>query len=273
MVGGVDSGVELYLGTGGYSNEDWVGLLYPEGSKPGEWLKLYARYFNAVELNSSFYAIPGIKAFAGMVAKSEGKVRFAVKLHQSMTHTRDAEAELYVRLRQSVSPLRDAGVLGPFLAQFPYAFKRTPANRRYLKELAQRFEGEALAIEFRHASWDEPEVRAAFAEAGLIWVSVDLPPLPGLPAPALYATTEVAYLRMHGRNRAAWWSGKTAAERHDYLYDADELRPWIAEVLARADSLAQLYWFWQNTTKGHALKNAVMVQDLLVEAGGPLFTR
>lgn len=262
--------MELYLGTGGYTNDDWVGLLYPEGSKPGDWLGIYAQHFNAVELNSSFYAIPGVKAFAGMLNKSGGKVRFTIKLHQSMTHTRDAGAELYTRLRESVAPLREAGMLGPFLAQFPYAFKRTPANRRYLQELAQRFEGEALAVEFRHASWDKTEVREALTKAGLVWVSVDLPALQGLPASACYVTAEVAYIRMHGRNTATWWAGKTAAERHDYLYDADELRPWVAEVMAHSDGLSQLYWLLQNTTKGHALKNAVTVRELFAEAGVPL---
>lgn len=259
--------MELYLGTGGYSNDDWLGLLYPEGSKQGDWLGIYAQHFNAVELNSSFYAIPGVKAFAGMLNKSGGKLRFAIKLHQSMTHSRDAEAGLYTRLRESVSPLREAGVLGPFLAQFPYAFKRTPANRLYLQELAQRFEGEALAVEFRHASWDQPAVRTALASAGLAWVSVDLPALQGLPVSAFYVTGEVAYIRMHGRNTATWWAGKTAAERHDYLYSADELRPWIAEVLAQSDELTQLYWLLQNTTKGHALKNAATVLELFAEAG------
>ncbi len=77
--------MELYLGTGGYSNDDWLGLLYPEGAKSADYLNIYAQHFNAVELNSSFYNIPGTKAFAGMVRKSEGRVRFAVKLHRSMT--------------------------------------------------------------------------------------------------------------------------------------------------------------------------------------------
>jgi len=270
MVVGVDWSMELYLGTGGYANDDWVGLLYPEEGKQSDWLGIYAQHFNAVELNSSFYAIPGVKAFAGMLNKSGGRVRFAIKLHQSMTHTRDAEAGLYTRLRESVAPLREAGMLGPFLAQFPYAFKRTPANRRYLQELTQRFAGETLAVEFRHASWDKTEVREALTKAGLVWVSVDLPALQGLPLTAFHVTAEVAYIRMHGRNTATWWGGKTAAERHDYLYDADELRPWVAEVMAHSDGLSQLYWLLQNTTKGHALKNAVTVRELFAEAGVPL---
>ena len=57
--------MELYLGTGGYSNDDWIGLLYPAGTKPNDYLKVYAQHFNAVELNSSFYAIPGLKGLSG----------------------------------------------------------------------------------------------------------------------------------------------------------------------------------------------------------------
>ncbi|ADI13963.1 DUF72 domain-containing protein [Truepera radiovictrix] len=259
--------MELYLGTGGYSNDDWVGLFYPEGTKPGDYLAHYAAHFNAVELNSSFYNIPGTKAFAGMLKKSEARLRFAVKLHQSMTHTRDADAELYGRLFESVAPLREAGMLGPFLAQFPYSFHRTPENRRYLKGLTDRFAeaGEALAVEFRTAEWHVPEVYEAFARAGLIAVSVDYPQLPKLPPPELLVTSSTAYIRLHGRNEDTWYGGKSAAERHDYRYTPDELRPWVSAVVAQAERLEQVYVFFQNTTKGHALKNLAMLKELFAE--------
>ena len=64
--------MEIYLGTGGYTNDDWVGLLYPPEVKKDKWLELYAQQFNGVELNSSFYNVPGIKAFEGMLKKSDG---------------------------------------------------------------------------------------------------------------------------------------------------------------------------------------------------------
>lgn len=259
--------MELYLGTGGYSNDDWLGLIYPPGTKASKYLEIYARHFNAVELNSSFYAIPGIKAFEGMVRKSSGKVRFAIKLHQSMTHARDADRDMYQRLLESVQPLREAGMLGPFLAQFPYSFHRTAENRLYLKALADHFEGEALAVEFRHYSWDQEDVREACKEAGVVYVSVDYPPLRGLPQAELHITSDIAYIRMHGRNKATWWEGKSAAERHDYLYSPDELRPWIAAIADAKDSLSQLYLLLQNTTKGHALKNLRMMKELLEEFG------
>jgi len=267
-------GMEIYLGTGGYSNQDWVGLLYPLEAKKDDWLSIYARNFNAVELNSSFYNIPGRKAFAGMLKRSEGKVRWAIKIHQSMTHQRNASDEDYLRLFESVAPLREAGVLGPFLAQFPQHFHRTPENRRYLAALAQRFADKTLApsglaVEFRHASWDSDEVREAFRRAGLIWVSTDYPPLPGLPKNRLHITGEMAYIRLSGRNKEKWYEGKDQSERHDYRYSEGELRFWVRSLLTalELETLSQVWFIFNNTTKGHALINLEMLKRLLEEAG------
>ena len=259
--------MEIYLGTGGYSNDDWLGKLYPQGTKSADYLNIYAQHFNAVELNSSFYAIPGLKAFEGMVRKSEAKVRFAVKLNKAMTHDRKADAELYTRMLESVQPLREAGMLGPFLAQFPYSFHRTPENRKYLAELVGHFKDERLAVEFRNQAWDVDEVRESFREMGLIYVSVDYPQVSGMPAPQLYLTADTAYLRMHGRNEKTWYGGDSAAERHDYLYNKDELREWVTDILARQGELAQVYIMMMNTTKGHALKNLKTLKTLFEEGG------
>ncbi len=274
MVPATIDGVEIYLGTGGYTNEDWVGLLYPLEAKKDQWLSIYARHFNAVELNSSFYNIPGLKAFAGMLKRSEGRVHWAVKIHQSMTHERKAGDEDYRRLFESVAPLREAGVLGPFLAQFPQSFHRTPENRRYFAALAQRFADKTLApgglaVEFRHASWDNEEVREAFRKAGLTWVSTDYPPLPGLPKNQLHITSEIAYIRLSGRNKEKWYEGKDQAERHDYRYSEEELRFWVRSLQAalELEPPTQVWFIFNNTTKGHALVNLEMLRKLLEEAG------
>lgn len=259
--------MEIHLGTGGYTNEDWVGLLYPAGTPPSRFLEIYSQNFNAVELNSSFYAIPGTRAFEGMLKKSGGRVRFCVKAHRSMTHERDADADMFERLRLSVEPLRGAGMLGPFLFQFPYSFHRTSANRAYLRELVERMEGEPVAIEFRNQGWHLPEVADSFREQGLTWVSVDYPQVGGMPAPELVLTDRVAYVRLHGRNEEKWYGGKNASERHDYRYTPDELRGWVQWVAEREAELDEIYVFFLNTTKGHALANLRMIRELFVEFG------
>ena len=259
--------MDLYIGTGGYSNKDWLGLLYPNGTKPSDFLEIYAENFNAVELNSSFYAIPGIKAFEGMVKKSKAKVRFSIKIPQAMTHKRDAQAELYQQLLESVEPLRQVGMLGPFLAQFPYSFHRTPANRIYLAKLIDFFKAENLAIEFRHWSWDKPEVRKALSAADTSLVAVDFPRMKGLFSSGFRATNEIAYIRMHGRNSANWWSAKSAAARHDYLYSHTELGSWAQAIKNHEQELSQVYLMMENTTKGHALSNIATLRDLFAELG------
>ena len=260
--------MRVYLGCGGYSNDDWTapGLLY-DGVRKDDYLATYAEQFPAVELNSPFYAIPGLKAFEGMVKKSGGRVRFAVKLNKAFTHDRAPTDSDFDRMLQSPEPLREAGVMGPYLAQFPYSFHRTAENRRYLAQLTERFAGHELAVELRHASWDKPEVRAGLGEYGLIWVSPDYPPVGGMPEPQLHTTTDVGYLRLHGRNRQTWWEGRSAAERHDYLYSRAEMDEWAEKVAAAEGDLSECYVFFENTTQGHALKNIPMLAEALKARG------
>ena len=259
--------MRIYIGTGGYTNDDWIGLLYPEGTKKTDYLEVYSQHFGAVELNSSFYGIPGIKAFEGMVRKSGGRTRFAVKVHQVFTHERKPQDSDFDRMLQSPAPLAEAGVMGPYLAQFPYSFHRTAENRKYLLELAERFAGHELAVEMRHASWDKPEVREGMSEYGLIWVSPDYPPVGGMPEPRVHVTGEVGYLRLHGRNTGTWWDGKSASERHDYLYSRGEMDEWADKIAQVEGDLEELYVFFQNTTQGHALKNIPMLRDALESRG------
>ena len=151
-------------------------------------------------------------------------------------------------------------------------YKRQAENRKYLLMLAERFAGHELAVELRHASWDKPEVRDGMGEYGLIWVSPDYPPVGGMPEPQVHVTGDVGYLRLHGRNAGSWWEGTSAAERHDYRYTRAEMDEWAEKIAVVNDDLSELYVFFQNTTKGHALKNIPMLRDALNARGVPVQT-
>lgn len=178
----------VYLGTGGYSDTDMLGTLYPIGTKKTDFLAEYAKHYGAVEINSSFYAPLGHKAYEGMLRKSDGKVRFAIKLHQDFSHTLKATAEHATAFIQALQPLIEADRLAPLLIQFPHGFNRTKAHRLYLAKLADWFSDYPLAIEFRHASWHIPQVEHSFQQFGLIWCSVDYPQVKGLPNSRLLFT-------------------------------------------------------------------------------------
>ena len=264
----------VYLGTGGYSDTDLLGTLYPHGTKKADFLSEYAKHYGAVETNSTFYAPIGQKAFAGMLRKSEGKTRFAVKLHQDFSHARTATPEHAQAFIEALAPIREADCLAPLLLQFPHGFDRTVTHRQYLAQLTDWFTDYPLAIEFRHSSWHIPQVEHAFASKGLIWCSVDYPKVSGLPPARLLFTQlnrsvnskRISYLRMHGNN-LNWWDANSASERHDYRYTESEMQGWASTIANARGHFDVLYVFFQNTVNAHAYYNIAMLKQALTEQG------
>lgn len=284
----------VYLGTGGYSDTDMIGTLYPTGTKKTDFLAEYAKHYGAVEINSSFYAPLGHKAYEGMLRKSESKVKFAIKLHQDFSHTLKATAEHATAFIQALQPLIEADCLAPLLIQFPHGFDRTRDHRLYLAKLADWFSDYPLAVEFRHASWHIPQVEHSFQQFGLIWCSVDYPQVNGLPNSRLLFTqgtgqninrdsinqisinqnkydnqtkssvqqTRIGYLRMHGNN-LNWWDALSASERHDYRYTPQEMQNWAQAIANQRQHFDELYVFFQNSTKAHAYYNIQMLRSAL----------
>lgn len=256
------SATRVWLGTSGYSNDDWRGLFYPPQLAAKDMLAYYSQHFAMVELNSSFYATPKLELFANMAACG---VQVIVKVHQSITHQRTATAEVYQTLLNASAPLRKAGLLAGYLLQFPFSFPRTPEHRRYLAACVAHLRDVPVAVAFRHDSWQQAAVIDACRQQGLIWVSCDYPPLAGLPTAALAVSHEVAFVRLHGRNEQTWWHGKSAAERHDYRYNEHELRSWLEQLQVAQPRDA--YVMFANTTQGHALANIETVRNLAAEYG------
>ncbi|HET6700922.1 MAG TPA: DUF72 domain-containing protein, partial [Gemmatimonadaceae bacterium] len=99
------------IGTQGWNYDAWVGPFYPEGSRAADFLALYARAFNTVEVDSTFYAIPAEKIVLGWAERTPDDFVFALKLPQEITHER--------RLRDSKDLLAQffdrARLLGPKL--------------------------------------------------------------------------------------------------------------------------------------------------------------
>src|SRR5262249_1010501 len=147
--------------------------------------------------------------------------RFTVKLWKRFTHEREtawapAEADL---VRSSLGPLASSGKLGTVLAQFPWSFKRSPENEAWLADLFQAFQEYALAIEVRHASWNEGDFYALLREHNVGIVNIDQPVFSHSIEPGARVTTDaVGYVRLHGRNYGNWFrEAAETHERYDYL--------------------------------------------------------
>ena len=149
--------VMLLVGTSGFVFQDWEGPFYPPGLPAGSRLPFYARYFPALELNSSYYRVPEPRALEVLQAKVPLGFEFLVKTHQELTHAPALSPGAVTTFHASLAPLRDGGSLQGVLAQFPWRFRDTPEARARLRSLRDGLRGDRLFVEFRHDSWAKEE--------------------------------------------------------------------------------------------------------------------
>lgn len=256
---------KIYIGTGGYSDTDLLGTLYPHGTKSSDFLYHYAQHYDCVEINSTFHAPIGQKALLGMLDKSAGRLKFSLKLHQTFSHQRTATVQHACDFLQAIQPLGE--YLAHLFVQFPHSFERTPANRRYLGELCAWFDGVPLAMEFRSPTWHIAPVFAHFQAAkSLIWCNLDNPSNIGLPNTPFWTNTRTAYLRLHGRN-PNWWQAQSACQRHNYRYTDNELKTLAKMLFRQRDDFDELFIYFQNTTQSHSFYNIPVLKGYLLDFG------
>lgn len=258
----------ILVGTSGYAYNEWVGPVYPQGSRPEEFLGLYARLFPSVELNFSYYKMPTAPQLRRLLEESGPSLVFSIKANEALTHrvqegSWKGEAGTF---RAAIEPLLEEERLGAVLFQFPYSFHYEPERRRYLDALLNEFRGVSAAVEFRNRDWYNNRVIEAFRERGVALASVDLPELKGLPPVMEVVTAPLAYVRFHGRNGETWW-GSDAASRYDYLYSDEELTAWGGRVKAMAERADRILVYFNNHLRGQAVQNAKTFTEVLAASG------
>lgn len=252
----------LYIGTAGYSYKDWIGPFYPEGMKDRDMLSYYAMHFDFVEVNSSYYHMPRLQLFESMREKTQDKFRFAVKLFGGFTHERNIGAKEAGQFKYAVSPLLESGKLICLLVQFPYSFHFNIQNMDYIKQIRMWFEGFEINIEFRNQNWMKREVVELLKNENLGFVCVDEPRIKGLIGNVVAVTSNVSYLRMHGRNAEKWYGGK-GSERYDYLYSRDELIEWVSKIKELEGKSGITVVSFNNHPIGKAVINAKGLKELM----------
>ena len=253
----------IYIGTSGFSYDDWVGPYYPEGLDKKDWLAFYAREFKALEINYTYYRMPTARTLAGMARQVPADFRFTIKATQEMTHTRAADPALFQQFVDALKPLTDAQKFGAVLAQFPASFHNTRENVDYLKAFREGWRDLPLVIEFRDARWLTDETFALLREQQSGFCCVDEPRLKGLIPPVAEATANVAYVRFHGRNAQKWWQHTHAYERYDYTYTPAELAEWTPKI-QKLNRLAETtFVFANNHFRGQGIDAARQLKLML----------
>jgi len=255
----------ILIGTSGYQYHEWVGVVYPEGTKKKDYLSCYAGLFPTLELNYTYYRMPEAKNTAKMLVDGGQNLTFAVKAHRTLTHEVistlwEGEAKAFIT---AIEPMLQAGRLETVLFQFPYSFGYTPENRVYLDKLIKYFKGVPVAVEFRKSDWYCGKVIEGMKGRQ---VSLDMPDLPKLPPTMDVVTAPLAYIRLHGRNKETWW-GASDHSRYDYLYSDMEVAAWADRIQRVAELADRILVYFNNHPKGKAAKNAQTLEKVLLKMG------
>jgi uncharacterized protein YecE (DUF72 family) len=255
--------MEILIGTSGFSYEDWRGYFYPPELPKKEMLSFYARHFPTVEVNATYYSIPHPATFAQMAGKVPPGFQFVVKAHKEMTHAEEFAPQPFQEFRTVMEPLVERDMLGCVLAQFPWAFRATPASRAILEQFRRALPDLPVVVEFRNSGWVSEETFTLLQNLSFGFCCVDEPRLKGLMPRIVRATSPIGYVRFHGRNAAKWWQHEQAYERYDYLYSEEELAQWVPRIRELAEATERTYLFFNNHYEGKAGQNAQMMARLL----------
>jgi uncharacterized protein YecE (DUF72 family) len=265
----------VHIGPAGWSYEDWKGVVYPPSIPKGTHpLTILAPLFDTVEINATFYRPANPKHAESWITKVAPwpGFRFTAKLWEAYTHgtdwPTDAETQTF---RDGLEPLVAAGKFGALLVQFPWSFKRTPANRMRLGKIADTFSGYPLVVELRHTSWNVPEVFEGFRARGIAFCNIDQPLFDDSIEPSEEVTAPVGYVRFHGRNAADWFRKDAHRnDRYNYLYSEEELAPWVERMNRMRRKVRDLYVVTNNHYQGQAVVNGIELAAALGRKVPPL---
>jgi uncharacterized protein YecE (DUF72 family) len=253
----------FYCGTCGFSYDDWAGIYYPPRLPRKNWLSFYAQEFNALELNTTYYALPLRSVMESLVSKTGEGFLFSVKASQEMTHGRQQGAGQFKAFLDTIQPLVDAGKMGCVLAQFPNSFNCAIANREYLYRFRDYLLGVPLVVEFRNAGWLNADILGWMRANQVGFCCVDEPDLGGLLPPIAEVTSDIGYIRFHGRNAAKWWDHEQAWERYDYTYPRWELEEWIPKIGQISKAAGNTFIFANNHWRSQAVDTIRQVRSML----------
>jgi uncharacterized protein YecE (DUF72 family) len=253
------------IGTSGYSYQDWRGVFYPKVLEPSLFLNYYAKYFDTVEIDSTYYRIPPPGMFEALSRKLPSNFKFSVKTPSTFTHEREKYGGTLEPFRRCLSPLVKKGLLGCLLAQFPFSFKRDEDSLQFIAKMNEDLEGLApVCVEFRNVDWQKDEVYSFLKQRGICYVNVDLPKLSGLPRSSSTCTSEeISYFRFHGRNAKAWWNPPQPHERYNYEYSKDELEEWAPRINEVQPQVKETYLLFNNHYGGKSARAAFMMKKIL----------
>ena len=259
----------IRIGTAGWAYADWNGVLYPKPMLRGvDRLTYMTRYFDVIEINSTFYAPADESKVEGWLAKTAHApdFRFAdqalAALHPRARQRVDARGRARCARRARAAARRRKARRGS--RAIPLVVQAHRGEPHLARRCRERFREFPLVVEIRHESWNVPHFYESLAELGVGFVNIDQPLFKKSIKPSAAVTSPIGYVRVHGRNYKEWFrESANVRERYDYLYSPDELAPWasrVEQIAARADDV---YVLTNNHNLGKAGVNALQLKSMI----------
>lgn len=292
---------EIRIGTASWTERTLLesGKFYPRQSMTAEErLKFYTEHFDTVEVDSTYYSPlaernamlwvqrtpPGflfnIKAYSLLTGhptpvKSLPKILQEnlpadyKKIDRPKSYPLEIVEAAFDMFVSALRPLQAAHKLGCLLFQFPPWFTPSPESYAWLEMVKDKIPSACVAIEFRNGKWlqqdERQRVNDFLRQHKMSFVAVDAPWVQGWQGP-VDLTTDIAYLRFHGRNRADWFKkGVTTEQKYKYSYNQKELGSWRDRIKSLSEHTSIIFTIFNNCYQDYALKNASVMKDLIAE--------
>ncbi len=232
--------MDLFVGTSGYNYKEWKGPFYPEKMPNKEMLAFYGEQFRSVEINNSFYRVPKPDVVHNWAETVPEGFQFVLKATRRITHFKRVkdvreETEYFVGI---ANELRDR--LGAILFQFPPNFKKDMERLQTFIDLLS--ERPPVAMEFRHDSWYDDEVRECLRghNAALCFAHEDDDTTQQV-GERFTSTADWGYLRLRGSE-----------------YGDDEMKAWAERVSAQDWGRAFVFFKHEDEGLGPKLARAFL---------------
>jgi uncharacterized protein YecE (DUF72 family) len=242
--------MKVHIGTSGWHYKHWLDdVFYPAGTRPAQMFEFFARHFDTVEINNSFYHLPSAQTFDNWRDSSPPGFLFAVKASRFITHMKKLKDPVRSSEKFFLVAERLGKKLGPILFQLPPRWK---VNLERFEEFVQSLpSGHSYVFEFREPTWLVPEVFKLLRQydAALCIHDFEEMKVP------LELTADFTYIRFHGPTSARYFGS----------YSTPQLKTWAQRIVGWRRELKAVYVYFNNDPGGEAVKNALELKRLVNE--------
>jgi len=238
----------IRIGTSGFYYNHWKGLFYPDDLPKNEWLEYFAKSFDTVEINNTFYQLPKKETIKSWYERTPENFSFTIKANRFITHIKKLKdsAESLKHFFETINILKEK--LGPVLYQLPPSMKK---NIGLLKAFIRLLPKNNLAVfEFRNISWFSQDTYDLLSKTDSAFCIHDLQ---GITSPHII-TRDNIYIRFHG-----------SMGRYHGDYSDDTLEKWAIWIKQNLKKNKTLYAYFNNDVNANAIKNAKTLKQLFLK--------